>query len=340
MKSKHIKWIILYNTFVFLVYMTGCETDHSERELTKLTVGVTASYLGEAATFVAVDKGFFNEQGLDVTLKLNPSGSRSIRELFSAEVDIAHVAETPVVYSVMRGDYHNGEVPDFKIFAEMIYSHHIQKIITRKDSGIEVPHDMKGKRVGVYRGTQLDYFFDSFLLEHQLDHNNLVYINLTPDQQIGEIIDGEIDVAVVWEPAATYIKDKLGDQAIELTTSLTYSTLWMATALSDFATDHPGLLASYLKALQNAQSYILENPEESQEILSRYTEIPLNVVETIWNEVDYQLSLSERMLSLLEDQARWMIQNELADTTRYDMRELIHFESMEEVHPQGITIIR
>jgi ABC-type nitrate/sulfonate/bicarbonate transport system substrate-binding protein len=335
-----MKWYVLILFTALTVLLQGCEADQNEREMAPLTVGVTSSYLGEAATFTALEKGYFEEHGLDVTLKLNDSGRNSIRDLFSGDVDIAHVAETPVVYSVMRSDYINGDLPDFRIFAEMIYSHHIQKIIARRDAGIEHPTQIEGKRVGVYRGTQLDYFFDSFLLEHQIDHYTLSYQNLTPGEQIDKITAGEIDVAVVWEPAATYIKEALGEQAIELTTSLTYSTLWLAATLSDFARDNPELLIRYLQALQQAQEFIKESPDEAREILSSYTEIPIHIVESIWNEIDYQLSLSERMLSLLEDQARWMIQNDLADTTRYDMKQFIHYDPMQAVHPNGITIIR
>ncbi len=335
-----IRFFIPVLHILLTIIVLGCQTHPEKNDLQPVTVGITGTYLGEAATFIAHDEGFFDEQGLDVTLTRNQSGSQSIRDLFDGKVDIAHVAETPVVYSIMQSNYYEGELPDFKLFAEMIYSHNIQKIIARKDAGIRQPKDITGKRIGVYSGTQLDYFFDSFLLEHQIPRNSLDIYNMTLDEQARAIVNGEIDVSVTWEPTSTSIQNELGDNALFLTTDLTYSTLWLATTLTSYAEANPGILESYLQALQEAQQFIKDHPAQSREILSSHTGISPDIIYTIWDEIDFELSLSERMLSLLEDQARWMIQNDIADTTRYDMDQFILKEPMQTVHPNGITIIR
>lgn len=322
------------------IIVPGCHNDPAENDLHPVTVGITETYLGEAATFIAKDEELFEENGLDVTLIRNRSGSRSIRDLFDGKVDIAHVAETPVVYSIMQSDYYAEELPNFKLFAEMIYSHDVQKIIARRDAGIQQPKDITGKRVGVYSGTQLDYFFDSFLLEHQIPRSSLEIHNMPPGEQARAIVNGEIDVSFTWEPTSTSIQKKLGDNALILTTDLTYSTLWLASTLNSYAEENPGVLERYLRALQEAQQFIKKHPAKSRDILSRHTGISPDIIYTIWDEIDFELSLSERMLSLLEDQARWMIQNGIADTTRYDMDQFILYEPMQTVHPNGITIIR
>jgi len=194
--------------------------------------------------------------------------------------------------------------------------------------------------VAIYQGTQLDYFFDSFLLEHQILNSEIEIVNMSPEKQIEAIKNGEIDVSVTWEPYSSYIQKELGENAFHIDTDLTYSTLWLSVALNSYASSHPDILAAYLESIKMAQDYIRENPTDAQEILASKTNVPLDVIESLWTEIDFELSLSERMLTLLEDQARWMIRNDLADTTIQNMEELINFGPMEQVHPIRITVVR
>lgn len=304
----------------------------------KITVGITTSYLGEAAAFTAKEKGFFEDYGLDVTLKLNPSGAKSIKDLFRGEVDIAHVAETPVIYTLLDSSYYKGDVPSFQIITDMIFSHNIQRIIARKDHGISNPKDIVGKKVATYKGTQLDYYLDSFLLEHQIPQSSITTVNLDPVAQVEAINSGEVDVAVNWEPYATYIEQNLGDNATSLETELTYSTLWMASTLDSYAESNPDVLENYLRALKKAQDYIKSHPRETKELLAEHTGISLEVLDSLWDEVVFELSLSERMLTLLEEQARWMSREGIADTTDFRANQIINYEPMRKVYPEGIIV--
>jgi len=108
------------------------------------------SFIGEAASFVADEKGFFKDHGLDVTLRINNAGSESVRELLSGDVQIAHIAETPLLFSLLDSTYYRGtRQGEIRIIANMIHANQIQKVVARKDAGIETPLDIIGKRVGL-----------------------------------------------------------------------------------------------------------------------------------------------------------------------------------------------
>jgi ABC-type nitrate/sulfonate/bicarbonate transport system substrate-binding protein len=327
---------------ILLLIVGGCQNqDDTSRAHTEVRVGITKSFLGEGATFVAQEQGYFKDYGLNVQFEENTSGSKSIRELFQGTVDIAHVAETPVVYSLVDSSYYKGkQVPSFQIFADMIYADEIQHIVGRKEADIESPEDIAGKKVGVYQDTQLDYFLDSFLLEYQVPKRSLTLLDITPVEQLTAITNGEIDVAVTWEPYATYIKQKLEAKAVFLDTKLTYSTLWLAVTLDSYGNKNSEVLINYLKAIRKAQTYIEENPRSAQELLAKRTGVPIEAVRATWENLDFELSLSERMITLLDDQSRWMARNNLADTSGFDFRSLINFEPMRTVYPEGVTVIQ
>lgn len=329
--------ILLFGMFI------GCKQQNAgqETDLQDVKIGVTSTYQGEAATYVAKEKGFFEDHGLNVTFKSNSSGKESLFDLLDGVVQIAHVAETPFIYSIVDTSFYSGNsIPSFQIFADQIYSHKIQRIIARKDHGIIKAEDIVGKKVGLYQGTQLDYFFDSFLLEHQILREELEIVNISPEQQFEAIQNGEIDVSVSWEPYASYIKKELGDNATYLDTDLTYSTLWLSTTMNTYAEENPKILISYLQALKKAQDYIRKNPLYAQQLLSDKTSVPLDVIQSLWTEMDYDLSLSERMLTLLEEQTRWMIRNNVADTTIQSIEQFINFGPLEEVNPDAITVVK
>jgi len=324
-----------------LALFTGCNGKDDSADLTTVRVGITKSFLGEAATFVAQQQGYFKDEGLDIQLEQNSSGAVSIRELFDKEIDIAHVAETPIMYALLDSSYYTRkEIPSFQIFADMIYSDDIQHIIGRRDHGISGPRDITGKKVAIYQGTQLDYFLDSFLLEHQIAKEEFTLVDKKPNEQVKAITNGEVDIAVNWEPYATYIKQELGNNAIFLDTKLTYSTLWLATARDRYAEQHPEVMVQYMRALRQAQKYISKYPNETQQLLAQRTGVSIAAVKASWDDIDYELSLSERMITLLDDQARWMKRNNITDTSDIDFRTLINFEPMQAVYPEGITVIQ
>lgn len=329
-------------TLIGLCSLLACSNKGKRADsLTKVRVGITETFLGEAATFTAREQGFFKQNGLKVELESNSSGGVSIRELFRGGVDIAHVAETPVVYSLLDSSYYKKEpLPSFQIFADMMYATEVQHIVARKDHGITKPKDLIGKTIAVYKGTQLDYFFDSFLLESQIPKEKIKVVNMNPTEQVKAIIKGEIDVAITWEPYASYILQKLGGRAVSLEPQLSYSTLWLVTTLDSYAQNNPKVLINYLRSIKQAQDYIDAHPEETQQLLARKTGVPVDAVKASWEDIDYELSLSERMITLLEDQVRWMKRAGSVDTVTVNFREMINFGPMHTVHPRGITVIR
>lgn len=319
----------------------GCSTDKPEPEwVGSLTVGLTP-FIGEAALFVADEKGFFRDEGLDVTLRVNNAGSESVRQLLAGEIEIAHVAETPVLYSMMDPNYFMGEKKgELQILANMIHANRVQGAIARRDAGIAEPQDLKGKRVALAGGTQSEYHLDSFLLEHRIDKKQIDIVHMHARELVKAITGGEVDAVFVWEPHVTQIRQILGQNATDLTTRLTYSTLWLVTTLDHYADEHPEILSAYLRALRKAQLYILDEPVKAVELLADRTNTPYEVIFETISQIDFELTLSERMLNLLLEQQRWMRGKDLGSETEQQIMNRIRFSFLEEVYPEGISLIR
>ena len=162
----------------------------------------TVPFIGEAPSYVAYEKGFFKDEGLDVTMKSNPGGLMSLKDLFEGRADIITVAELPIVYSVFdKKKYTDSERGEFYIIGDMIYSQQdIQQVVARKDRGIKTPADLKGKKIGVFKGTTLDYYMDIFFRDHKIDYSDVEIVDMNVFKMTDAIVNGELDAIFTWQP--------------------------------------------------------------------------------------------------------------------------------------------
>lgn len=310
--------------------------------LKKIEVGTTP-FIGETAFYIAQSKGFFKEQGLEINSHQNSAGKESLLELYKGNLDIAHVAELPIVYALAGSDqYDTGNDINAKIFANMIHVNNIQKIIVRTQSGINDPKDLKNKKIGFYEGTTSEFFLDSFLLEHGIDESSIEKVNIDISKHLSAFQKGEVDAIVSWEPDASTILTEMEGEVTQLTTMIDHSTLWLAVSSASFIDRNPKIIESYLQALKKAQKYIKDNPSEAQRLLARKTNSSQKIIKKLWNTIIYELTIGENMLILLEDQYRWLQKNKYIDqrSESINFEKSIYFEALENVYPQGITVIK
>lgn len=332
--------ISCFTLLVCVLLFVSCNSKEKEQELVKLSVGVTP-FIGEVATYVAQERGYFTEQGLEVSIRPNRAGMESFQQLLNGDIDIAHIAETPFLVAIASpGQYGVDRDNEPRILANLIHSTQIQKVLAHSDLGLKKPYDLSGLRVGVKLESQSEYHLDSFLLEYQASPEDIEIVNLTPAEQEEAFRNREIDVMVTWEPHTSRILSEAGSGAVELETSLSYSTLWLAVTLENSYREKPEALKAYLRALREAQVYMRNHPGEVVDILAGQLDTNRDIIENLADRIDYELSLSERMLALLNGQHRWLVRRGDAPDSRINVEEMIIFEPMEEVFPEGITLIQ
>ncbi len=100
-----------------------------------------AGYAGETAAlvYVAEDQGFFEKNGLEVTIKDYPSGKAAADAIIDGEADIATSAD--FVFVINSFDH-----ADLRIFGTVATAEVIE-LVARKDKGITTPADLNGKKL-------------------------------------------------------------------------------------------------------------------------------------------------------------------------------------------------
>ncbi|MFE5317312.1 ABC transporter substrate-binding protein [Paenibacillus sp. NPDC056579] len=100
---KRIKWGRIVAVLLAMALMlTACGPGKKE-EVTKVRIGEVTRSIFYAPQYVAISKGFFKEQGLDVELTTTAGGDKTMTTLLSGGIDVALVGSETSIYVTQQG---------------------------------------------------------------------------------------------------------------------------------------------------------------------------------------------------------------------------------------------
>jgi NitT/TauT family transport system substrate-binding protein len=299
----------------------------------KVTIGVGSG--GLAMPFIiAREKGFFQEQGLDATIRSYPSGKKAMEAMFAGEVDSSTLTETPIVFSSLMRD-------DFAVIATFAYSYDNSKVIGRKDRGVSKPADLKGKKIGFVARTSNHFFVQVYLTEHRIDTAAVKLVDCPPADLPGALKEGRVDAVAIFEPYASMAMEALPDKAVRLPGSDLYKETFNLTVMRSYAKGHPELLKKVLKAVDRGITFIKQNRNESIAVMTKSLKPGEELLVSIQDDLVFELSLEHSLLIILEDEARWAIANKFTDKTKVpNYLGYFYLDAMKAVKPEAVSIIK
>ena len=316
----------------------GCDwlgSEKPKKEMDKVTLGVETSLL-PAAVWVAENKGYFKDEGLDLNIKGFDSGRLSLVAMLEGdeEIDISAAAPTPIMFSSF-------DRKDFSIFATFAYAYEDIKVIAKKERGINTAIDLKGKKIGTAMGTTGQFFTETYLMHNSVSPGDVEMVDIAPSDLPDALNNGDVDAIVIWEPHGSSARKLLGDNAIRLPSSDVYKTTFNFLTMKDFTKENPEALKKFLKAIDRAITFIHNNKEKAQVIVAKRLNLKKEITALHWDEFTFEISLDQSLLINIEDEARWAIKNGLTDKTEApNYLDYIYIDALDEVKPEAVTIIR
>ena len=212
------------------------------------------------AAYVAQEKGFFREQGLDVEIR-HSSGGQHLKLLMSGDVDFTTAAATSVLKR--RSD------PELPIVALALFGQRGQQAyIALEKSGIDTLKDWEGKTFGYKISPPPDYL--AMLKAANVDRNKITEVNAGFDPRV--LTEGRVDILAVFKSNEPNIIRGLGlevklwdpeDYGVP-SMGLTYITR------QELAEKDPDRAERFLKATLKGLQYALDNREEALDIVMKY----------------------------------------------------------------------
>jgi ABC-type nitrate/sulfonate/bicarbonate transport system substrate-binding protein len=329
--------ILLFLCCIFLtcILPNGCDWGQQGngapmQEPLTLRLGVPAQ--PTAALFIiALEKGFFSQAGLDIQPVRFPSGKRSLTEGFIPNrIDATSPTGVPVVVTAFSRD-------DFVILCTLFNTDDNNRIVARRDHGIEKPADLRGKRIGTQQGSAVHYFLHLFLTSHGLSENDVDIVFMKAEQLPHALAKGEIDAFSMREPYVSLALNMLPNQAHAMAEPGLHKQMELLVMRRNLLEEQPEIALRLLRGLKAAEEFIADNPTDAIVTTARYLGSPDDKIRAIWPGLKLRVSLDKSLLDLLEKQAHWVKTSGLAnDKPIPDFRKLIKPEPLLLLWPERV----
>lgn len=266
-------------------YKSNLFSKKNEAENIKLTISVPKSLPYPKPERVALNKGYFKDEGLDVQIVEFNSGKEAMNAMLASQVQLANSGETPLIF-LWATD------PSVNVIATMAEGYWI-KLLARKDSGIITLKDLKNKRIAVTKGTTAEYGLTKFLEQGGLTINDIKYVNLQPLALPAALKNNDIDAYVAWEMHVQNGINLIGsDNSVifGLDKSI-YREYQNISAKTSWLADNGDTVNRFIKALIKAEKFINTNPDEALNITVTNTGFSKEVLEAVKNDYSVKIQL-------------------------------------------------
>jgi NitT/TauT family transport system substrate-binding protein len=320
-------------TVMVAMAVAGCTQGRPEKytgPVEKITVAA-AAYLTGALVYVAEDQGYFEENGLEVTIKDYGSGKAAADALLAGKADISTSADFVFVSNSF-------DHADLRVFGTVATAQ-VKELVARKDKGITTTDDLIGKKIGVTKKSGAEFLLGVFLIFNALSYEDVELVDLKPSEIVEAISNGDIDATFTWDPYLYNIKKELGDNAISWPGGKDF--YFVLITKEDWIENNPAAAERFMKSVLEAEDYIKDHPEEAKGFVKDRFNYESDYMDYSWPKQEFAVILEQAMLIAFEDQARWRIDNNLTDATRVpNYLDYIYLDALEKVKPEAIGIIR
>lgn len=322
--------VIVVAVFVFLSILQQPETT---MKIQKVSISVPG-IMQPSLIWISEAKGYFKEEGLDVSILNASSGRTSMQAMQEGKADLAVSGDFPIALSALRGE-------KIYIIAEIATSDEGRNIIGRKDRGILVPEDFRGKRIGVTLRTVDEFQLVSFLNLYGLSESEVTLVDMAPQETFDALVSGKVDALSTWQNNVIRLEKELGQRISSFDTKGIYIFTLSLVGRQEFVNQNPEVARKVLRALVRAEKFMQENPTDARLIIYGMSQTDLDTFDEVWGYYDFRVTLRQSLLLTLEDEARWAMGNRITNATKVpNYLRFIDSRQLDAVKPNAVTIIR
>lgn len=271
----------------FLLWKNFQEPDTGHRPLRLAVV----TWVGFGPFYIASDKGFFEDEGLDVTLvRIDDFASRraalaagnldgSVETIDSLAIGAAQ--DLPAVLVLIVDESFGGD-----------------GIVVRKE--IEGLADLRGKTVALAETTPSHFFLLYLLDQAGVSSGDFNIRPMEAGDAGAAFVAGRVDAAVTWEPWLSQANQT--DHGKVLTTTAEHPGVVADTFVvhPELANDDPEAVQGILRAWFKAVDYLSSDTADSIAIMSKHLELPPEELEAMLEGVRFP-SLEQNLAYFEED---------------------------------------
>ncbi|MCI8483452.1 MAG: ABC transporter substrate-binding protein [Lachnospiraceae bacterium] len=310
---------------VILMTFTGCSNSKNPQETKEKHISVTLNEVAHsifyAPMYVAIENGYFEEEGIDLTLVTGFGADKTMTALLSGEADIGFMGPETTIYTYNEGS------EDYVVNFAQLTQRAGNFLVAREKMPDFTWSDLKGKNIlGGRKGGMPEMVFEYILKQNSIDPAKDLSIDQSIDfgSTAAAFSGGKGDFSVEFEPGATALETEgAGYVVASLGIDSGYVPYTAFSAKSSYMEKNPDIIQKFTNALQKGLNYTLNHtPEEIAKVIApQFKETDFDTLTTIisryheqdtWKEnLVFEESSFDLLLDILSEAG------ELTDTPAY-----------------------
>ena len=257
------------------------DTDENKEEKVKVTLNEVAHSIFYAPMYVAIEEGYFDEEGIDLDLVCGFGADKTMTAVISGEADIGFMGSEASIYTYAEG------ATDYVVNFAQLTQRAGNFLVAREEMSGFKWEDLKGHLVlGGRKGGMPQMVFEYILKENGIDPASDLEINQNIDfgSTAAAFAEGQGDFTVEFEPGATTLESEgKGYVVASLGEDSGYVPYTAFSAKQSYIDEHPEVIQGFTNALQKGMDYVqAHTPEEISAVIEpQFPETDLETITTI-----------------------------------------------------------
>jgi sulfonate transport system substrate-binding protein len=219
------------------------------------------------------------QQGISIKWTEFPAGPQLLEGLNVGALDFGTVGESPPIFAQAAGAplvYVGNEPP----------SPDSEAILVPKDSPIRSVADLKGKKIGLNRGSNVHYLLVKLLEKAGVDYKDVTVTYLVPADARAAFERGALDAWVIWDPFQAAAEHQLNARVLADGTGVVNNYQFFL-ASRDYETKHPEVIDILLDEIHKGDLWVRDHQPEAVDLLQPILGLERPVVEVAVRRMAY-----------------------------------------------------
>jgi ABC-type nitrate/sulfonate/bicarbonate transport system substrate-binding protein len=325
---------------VLALILAACGDDSADpakavsEDATTIRAAIDTAAGGSFQIRAANANGYFADKDLNVQLSNFAYGIDTVNALLTQQADTGLAADYALLNSLNKGDFVvvsslTGSDEDFN-------STSLTEILALKD--ISKPEDIKGKKLGVAKGTVGEYHWAKYLEHYGISEDDIDYVPFsTPDEAIVGMKKGDIDVVIASGALIEKFKSIEGVHEIDRLSSV--PGIGVSSYLivdRKFAEENADAVANFIEGISEGIEFVGKDPDATADIAYDELKIAKEDVKRDLERINFTLGFTKEDYEHLTTMKDYLLERGIIEED-YDLDSKLFLEPAKKVIADQVT---
>jgi NitT/TauT family transport system substrate-binding protein len=199
--------------------------------------------------------------------------------------------------------------------------------------------DLKGKRVGVAKGTGSEIFWAGVIKKFNLNPADYKIIDVEAPEMVAATERGDIDGFSAWEPWPTRTLQTVKGPKILVDAEGIYPNRTFVYMNRGWIEQNRDAAERFVKSLCEANDIVVKDRDAAAKMISKFLNMPLSLANELMPKVVQNMNWTDASLKTIQDAADLLIEQKKMKAP-LDYTKYVYTDLLKKVRPEAVTITK